>query len=68
MLAVHSVLRASQQELNFCLPFPSCFLCNLKLSKPIALLATSFPAEYLIGLFFNPEDGGDMLLRNVDRN
>jgi hypothetical protein len=30
-----------------------------------ALLATCFHAGFLSGLFFNPEDGGDMFLRNV---
>jgi hypothetical protein len=35
------------------------------LGKPIALLATYFHAGFLRGLFFDPEDGGDMFLRNV---
>jgi hypothetical protein len=30
-----------------------------------ALLATCFHAGIFLGLFFNPEDGGDMLLLNV---
>jgi hypothetical protein len=30
-----------------------------------ALLATCFYAGFLLGLFFDPEDGGDMFLRNV---
>jgi hypothetical protein len=30
-----------------------------------ALLATRFHAGFLLGLFFDPEDGGDMFLRNV---
>jgi hypothetical protein len=29
------------------------------------LLATCFYAGFLLGLFFDPEDGGDMFLRNV---
>jgi hypothetical protein len=28
------------------------------------LLATSFQAGFSLGLFFEPEDGGDMFLRN----
>jgi hypothetical protein len=31
-----------------------------------ALLATCFHAGFMLGLFFDPEDGGNMFLRNVD--
>jgi hypothetical protein len=31
----------------------------------IDVLATCFHAGFLLGLFFDPEDGGDMFLRNV---
>jgi hypothetical protein len=31
----------------------------------LALLANCFHAGFLLGLFFNPEDGGDIFLRNV---
>jgi hypothetical protein len=34
-------------------------------STRIALLDTCFHAIFLRGLFFDPEDGGDMFLRNV---
>jgi hypothetical protein len=30
-----------------------------------ALIATSFQTDFLLGLFFDPEDGGDIFLRNV---
>jgi hypothetical protein len=30
--------------------------------KQVVLLATSFHAGFLLGLFFDPEDGGDMFL------
>jgi hypothetical protein len=30
-----------------------------------ALLATCFQSDFLFGVFSDPEDGGDMLLRNV---
>jgi hypothetical protein len=29
------------------------------------MLATYFHAGFLLGLFFDPEDGGDMFLRNI---
>jgi hypothetical protein len=31
----------------------------------LTLLATCFHDGFLLGLFFDPEDGGDMFLRNV---
>jgi hypothetical protein len=34
-------------------------------SSHLVLLATCFQAGFLLGLFFDPEDGGDMFLRNV---
>jgi hypothetical protein len=37
------------------------------MSKKPALLATCFHAGFLLGLFFDPEDGSDMFLRNVGR-
>jgi hypothetical protein len=39
---------------------------NKKLAcKQVALLATCFIAGFLLDVFFDPEDGGDMFLRNV---
>jgi hypothetical protein len=37
---------------------------NLKV-EATALLSTSFHCGFLLGLVFNPEDGGDMFLQNV---
>jgi hypothetical protein len=31
----------------------------------MALLVACFRAGFLLGLYFEPEDGGDMFLRNV---
>jgi hypothetical protein len=33
----------------------------------IALIASCFHADFFLDLFFYPEDGGDMFLRNVGR-
>jgi hypothetical protein len=35
------------------------------ISFPFPLLATVFHVGFLLVLFFDPEDGGDMFLRNV---
>jgi hypothetical protein len=34
---------------------------------PCSLLATCFQAGFLLGIFLDPEDGGDMFFRNVGR-
>jgi hypothetical protein len=39
--------------------------CSLWQQVAKALLATCFHAGFFLGLFFDPEDGGDMFLRNV---
>jgi hypothetical protein len=36
-----------------------------KFGKPISMLATCSHAGFLLGLFFDPEDEGDMFLRNI---
>jgi hypothetical protein len=45
----------------------SCYACykarDVKITN--ALLAACFLAGFLLGLFFDPEDGSDMFLRNV---
>jgi hypothetical protein len=35
----------------------SCFLYNVNFGKLVALLATCFHAGFVLGLFFDPEDG-----------
>jgi hypothetical protein len=45
--------------------FPSVSDTIRNFGKPIALLATYFHAGFLLGLFFDPEDGGDMFFRYV---
>jgi hypothetical protein len=40
-------------------------LNNKRCQTDIKLRATSFHAGFLLGLFFGPEDGGDMFIRNV---
>jgi hypothetical protein len=57
---------ASQWELRSTLPFSSCFLYNLKFPASRFLgFATCFHAGILLDLF-DPEDGGDMFIWNVD--
>jgi hypothetical protein len=41
------------------------FLTSIADGASRAVLATCFHAGFLLNLFFNPEDGGDMFLRNV---
>lgn len=66
VVAIQSVLRATQTELTYCPPFPSCFLY---ISKPLALISPHFNVGSLFGLFLHLEDGGEMLIRNaVDFN
>jgi hypothetical protein len=36
-----------------------------RISRARALLVTCLHVGFLLGLFFDPEDGGDMFLRNV---
>jgi hypothetical protein len=36
-----------------------------RVEEQAALISTCFQAGFLLSLFFDPEDGGDMFLRNV---
>jgi hypothetical protein len=37
----------------------------MEINALFTLLATCFHSGFLLSLFFDPEDGGDMFLRNV---
>jgi hypothetical protein len=65
MLTVHFALRANQRELNCCLPFLSSFLYNPKFRQADCSACHLLHAGFLNGIVFDPEDGGNMFLRNV---
>jgi hypothetical protein len=56
VMAVHSVLRASQRELIWCLPFPFSFLYN-----PIFRIS-----RWFLAFLIRHEDGSSMFFRKVD--
>jgi hypothetical protein len=45
--------------------FPPASYIIRNFCKPIVLLVTCFHADFLLGLFFDSEDGCDMCLRNA---
>jgi hypothetical protein len=66
VLAVHSVLRASQRELSCCLPFLSCFLYNPKFRQAHCSTFHLLSPWFLAFLILLHEDGGGIFFRNVD--
>jgi hypothetical protein len=64
-LAIHSVLLVIQGELTCWFAVPSCFPHNPKFWQANCCACYLLHAGFLLGLFFDPEDGGDMFLQNV---
>jgi hypothetical protein len=64
LMGNHMVLRFSQWYSPLKVNRPFGGTCRLHLQGH-PLLATCFHAAFLLGLFFDPEDGGDMFLRKV---
>jgi hypothetical protein len=52
-------------DLQPSIPPPSVSYIIRNIGKPIAILITCVRAGFLLGLFFDPEDGDDKFLRNV---
>jgi hypothetical protein len=55
----------SQRQLSSTVPFPSCFLHNPKFRQGDCFAGYLLSPWFLACLFFDPEDGGDMFLRNI---
>jgi hypothetical protein len=64
LLLVHSVLWMSQWEPTD-LAFSSCFLYNLKFQQTDFSACKLLHADFLVGSFFDPEDGDDMFPQNI---
>jgi hypothetical protein len=68
LITIYEKLELFQSHCNFNLYRHTNYASTENVSTLLCyniLLATCFHADFLLGLFFDPEDGGDIFLRNV---